>query len=945
MTFAEIKAMTTWGWDRHIWDIRPESLPNLRLAAWLIEFFFLLGNASTKISILLFYRRITSGLPGFWFLYLAWAAIAFTVLYTLGLLLELFFICRPPESYWKSYNPLYTKKHACGNEHIPFILSAAASITSDIYSSVLPMMLARTLQMTRRQRFSFYALFSAGLLTAGIGIARLLVFIPVTKNYQMGLHTHDVSWLGWPLLALTDIEAHLAIIIASLPALKVLFRHRLSDPFRKISGSLRTMSTSSRTPSGMSSFRSGPSRGQTQHVPVSWSKQHIQDEELQRQASQIHDSHQRYVVRESPQPATNARAEQRSASCHGDASFHQRSWSHASSQADPPQTAVNALPLAAVDFQHPEPDLSRGEFRTTVSTWAFCRAARGALLPGAHQGVQYVQDSHDKTYQASRQTAPAPHFETASLPSKSYINHLAHVCDFRLNTSHYCFNLLEFQQRLDRTDLALLGTTSSAFHAEILAILALGKLFLEKGASTLGPPGIHQFQGATSALPNIATASEDPISIIETLLLLSIYSQAADMHHAAYLYIGQAASLARSIGLSKDARTGVGSSALGPATVRKIWWTICLLEQKQALTIGAESEFLYSEHTKTTSLVGDVDDDADGSVLHRHVCIAELMTRVTSVLNTDSKETCTTDALMTKTLIQLEAAQKQGELLSSSHRLCEGQDFSTISRPIATLHLAYYRAILHATKQFLLDVVSTTFSTVSGPRMTVGSGTKFKILKSCVKAAAYSLNILQALHEQGLLETYNFDDLEATITCGLTLTLANGVFSSSVDDSFLAITKNTLQDMSNRGNLPAEALLQEFNAINDMVTKATSTRPTGYPLSLQLSLHLTHNGQALNNCIMDVLATESPVAEVSDPNRSQTQDHSFSSMAEAQQPLDVAPQDLTSARDLDPMNHTMVESGSTYPAPEFSLDDFDDFQVQFDLDVMRPGSDGWLDFV
>ena len=203
MTFAEIKAMTSWGWNKHIWDIRPDKLSNLRLAAWLIEFFFLLGNASTKISILLFYRRITSGLPGFWFLYLAWGAIAFTVLYTLGLLIELFVICRPLQSYWESFNPLHTNKYTCGNEHIPFIFSAAASVMSDIYSSVLPMMLTRTLQMTRKQRFSLYALFSAGLLTAGTGIARLVVFIPVTTNYQIGPHTHDVSWLGWPLLVST----------------------------------------------------------------------------------------------------------------------------------------------------------------------------------------------------------------------------------------------------------------------------------------------------------------------------------------------------------------------------------------------------------------------------------------------------------------------------------------------------------------------------------------------------------------------------------------------------------------------------------------------------------------------------------------------------------------------------------------------------------------------
>ncbi|KAK5411110.1 hypothetical protein LTR06_006000 [Exophiala xenobiotica] len=274
MTFAEYKAMTTWGWNKHIWDIPPERLPKLRIAAWLIEFFFLSGTACTKISILFFYRRLTSGIPSFWFLYLTWAAIAFTVSYTIGLLVELFVICRPLTSYWESYSPTYDKKFTCANEHVPFLFSAAASVTSDVYTVVLPMLLVRKLQMTCRQRLSMYALFSAGLLTAGTGVARLIVFIPATTNYQPGPHIDDVSWLGWPLLALTDLEAHLAIIIASLPALKVFFRRRVSGQLTKMRGSIRTMSTSSGAQLA-TTIRPGQMVEEPAPVAMNWSKQPV----------------------------------------------------------------------------------------------------------------------------------------------------------------------------------------------------------------------------------------------------------------------------------------------------------------------------------------------------------------------------------------------------------------------------------------------------------------------------------------------------------------------------------------------------------------------------------------------------------------------------------------------------------------------------------------------
>lgn len=173
-------------------------MPYVRLAVWLIEFFFLAGTACTKISILLVYRKISSGTHSFWFVRLTWVAIAFTVLYTVGLLLEIFLICRPLDSYWNSYNPAYSKKFQCGNERAPIIFGAAASVFSDIYASALPMSLTARLSLTTRQRIGLYILFSAGLLTAVVGCGRIYVLSVVTINYQPGPETHDTTWLGWP---------------------------------------------------------------------------------------------------------------------------------------------------------------------------------------------------------------------------------------------------------------------------------------------------------------------------------------------------------------------------------------------------------------------------------------------------------------------------------------------------------------------------------------------------------------------------------------------------------------------------------------------------------------------------------------------------------------------------------------------------------------------------
>lgn len=195
---ASYKALSTWGWNMHLWDIPPQRLKYIRLSAWLIEFFFLLGTACTKISILLVYRKISSGSRSLWFIRLTWAAIGFTIIYTASLALELMLVCRPLPAYWNSYSPSYAGKYKCGNERVPIVFSAAASVVSDIYSSVLPMLLTARLALTVRQRVGLYTLFSAGLLTAGVGCARLYFLLKVTMNYLPGPNTHDVTWEGWP---------------------------------------------------------------------------------------------------------------------------------------------------------------------------------------------------------------------------------------------------------------------------------------------------------------------------------------------------------------------------------------------------------------------------------------------------------------------------------------------------------------------------------------------------------------------------------------------------------------------------------------------------------------------------------------------------------------------------------------------------------------------------
>ncbi|KIV82671.1 hypothetical protein PV11_04765 [Exophiala sideris] len=673
--------------------------------------------------------------------------------------------------------------------------------------------------------------------------------------------------------------------------------------------------------------------------------------ELQSRASGPYDRHQLTITRESSQHAPHAHAAQSRDPSQGTASLRQDIWSHATSHVDLSQTNFNTTSHAAVEA--PELDRSQEEvFHPNVSTWAFCRDARRALLNEATDEVQHIGESQRSTYEFSRHTERGNGVIVTSLPPKSYISHLAQVCDFRLNPSQYCFDLLKFQKRLDKSDLSSLETTSSVWHANILAILALGKLFLEKGASVIGPPGVREFQRAISVLPTTIILSQDPLTTIQTLLLLSMYSQAADMHSVAYLYTGQAAGLMRSSGLMKRPWPMVGSDTVDAdqrhtlECVQKLWWTVCLIDQKQAFTIDAEANCPIVEVDDNALSLGLVYEHADRSLLRTHLSVAEFVTRVKGVLNAYSNGQTTSESFSTRISTQLVAARKLAERLRNSHQLCQGKDFTSISRPVATLYLSYYQAVLHATKPFLIDYISTCITPVFvHSTTTIDSQGSLKLLKTCVKAAAYSLNVIHALHEQGVLETFNFWDLEATFTSALGLTLAHGIFTASIDGPLLAVGKDVLRDMSNRGNIPAKALLQELDNIHDMLDSTAPTQLTRLGLSLQLSLHLTHDGTAVNDAIVNVLEVEEPLTGSLAINELQAQHFMPSVIETFQQSSAEQLQELTLMPDLASTDQALGENVSMPQDPAFYLDNFVDFTIPDDLDMTGPGSDGWLDFV
>jgi hypothetical protein len=162
------------GLDRHVWDVHPEECTKSGLVAWATELMFLTSLCLTKISVLLFFRRLIDRSHSPWISKAIWGAIAFTVAYFFAFFFFLVFACDPVNAAWRSLNITWTGKYQCADRHIVDPLNGVFSVFSDIYSLIIPILIVSRLTMPSNRKVLLHGIFCCGLIVIGAGIARTI---------------------------------------------------------------------------------------------------------------------------------------------------------------------------------------------------------------------------------------------------------------------------------------------------------------------------------------------------------------------------------------------------------------------------------------------------------------------------------------------------------------------------------------------------------------------------------------------------------------------------------------------------------------------------------------------------------------------------------------------------------------------------------------------------
>lgn len=150
---------------------------------WIASWVYCLAGSLAKLSLLVFYLRLS---PQAWFRWSVWVTMAFISSYTIGIVFALIFACNPISMAWD-----IRVGGECIDMAVLYIVTAAANICSDLILFCLPIPMVYNLQIPRRQKIGLLGIFLIGSLTVVTSVVRVAILPGMLTNLDL---TWAISW-------------------------------------------------------------------------------------------------------------------------------------------------------------------------------------------------------------------------------------------------------------------------------------------------------------------------------------------------------------------------------------------------------------------------------------------------------------------------------------------------------------------------------------------------------------------------------------------------------------------------------------------------------------------------------------------------------------------------------------------------------------------------------
>lgn len=274
--------------DRHVWDVDAytdtQRVVVARKYILAAETIFCAATGLVKVSILLFYRRLSARVVSRAFFWTTWITIGYITAYSIALCIAPILGCQPISAFWDQFDPikrLQGYEFHCFDEGADVLVASILSASQDLLTAILPTFLYWNLKIPIRQKLALFGIFAMGYGVVALGALRAYY------SWNAFYNTYDVTWATWEILLMSLLELHIGCLCANAPALKVFFKHFFHE---KITSRSRT-----KTPVN-SNDQAGNSHGSSKRSKSSlWSKMTSilgsENESGVRSTKGYHDSH------------------------------------------------------------------------------------------------------------------------------------------------------------------------------------------------------------------------------------------------------------------------------------------------------------------------------------------------------------------------------------------------------------------------------------------------------------------------------------------------------------------------------------------------------------------------------------------------------------------------------------------------------------------------------
>ncbi|RAR12421.1 integral membrane protein [Stemphylium lycopersici] len=224
--------------DRHIWDLDyftdPQIIVRARKYVLASECIFCVATGLIKVSILLFYRRLSARVVSRAFLWTTRISIGYIIAYSIALSIAPIVGCQPISAFWDQVDiikMLEGYEYHCFDEAADVFAASIISASQDLITAFLPTFLYWNLQIPFRQKLALFGIFAIGYGVVVLGALRAYY------SWQTFYGTYDVTWATWNMFVTCLLELHIGCLCANAPALKFFFKHFFQE---KLSSRSRT---------------------------------------------------------------------------------------------------------------------------------------------------------------------------------------------------------------------------------------------------------------------------------------------------------------------------------------------------------------------------------------------------------------------------------------------------------------------------------------------------------------------------------------------------------------------------------------------------------------------------------------------------------------------------------------------------------------------------------